>query len=199
MNDATNNATDPPAKSRRNWWKVAFFVSLFALELAREIAVLAVAAGASPNASAIVFSLGGYVKAQGSWKRIDGGGPLMPTTVTIECRRETGKCVEASTSIHDEYVYAPELDWFDATFSQDAVSYENDSPACTRYSVRLDLKLQKVFAVRERKENATHPICANLERRMEMQLGDGFDSKRDTWGGHFVPILSAISALAKIG
>lgn len=198
MNDATNNATDPPAKSRRNWWKVAFFVSLFALELAREIAVLAVAAGASPNASAIVFSLGGYVKAQGSWKRIDGGGPLMPTTVTIECRRETGKCVEASTSIHDEYVYAPELDWFDATFSQDAVSYVNDFPVCARYSVRLDLKMQKVFAVRERKKNPTNPNCTNLEQRIEMQLADGHESKRNTSEGHFVPIFSAIAALAEI-
>jgi hypothetical protein len=49
------------------------------------------------------------------------------------------------------YVYAPQLDWFDATFAADAVTYENNVPECARYSVRIDLKLSKAFAVRERK------------------------------------------------
>lgn len=97
--------------------------------------------------------------------------------------------------VSEQYVYAPEIDWFDARFSPDAVSYENDRPDCARYSVRLDLKMQKVFAVRDRKENPSNPNCANLERRIEMQLGDGFESSRSQLGGHFVPIIGAIAAL----
>jgi hypothetical protein len=68
----------------------------------------------------------------------------------------------------EQYVYTPEIDWFDAQFSGDAVSYENDRPDCARYSVRLDLKMQKVFAVRDRKENLSNANCANLEPRIEM-------------------------------
>lgn len=195
MNEVTNNAPDARPKSRRNWWKIAFFIALLAFELTREIAVLESAQGAQPNTNSHLFSYGGYVRTQGSWKRIDGGGALVPGTVTIECQRETGRCLEASVMVSKQYVYAPEIDWFDARFSPDAVSYENDRPDCARYSVRLDLKMQKVFAVRDRKENPSNPNCANLERRIEMQLGDGFESSRSQLGGHFVPIIGAIAAL----
>ena len=197
MNEVTNNAPDARPKSRRNWWKIAFFIALLAFELTREIAVLESAQGAQPNTNAHLFSYGSYVRAQGSWKRIDGGGALVPGTVTIECQRETGRCLEASVMVSEQYVYAPEIDWFDARFSPDAVSYENDRPDCARYSVRLDLKMQKVFAVRDRKENPSNPNCANLERRIEMQLGDGFESSRTALDGHFVPIIGAIAYLAE--
>lgn len=195
MTDAGDSANGVSPKPHRNWWKAAFFVVLLAFELTREIAVLGAAEGARPNTNAHLFSYGGYVRAQGSWKRIDGGGALVPGTATIECQRETGRCLEASVRVSEQYVYAPEIDWFDARFSQDAVSYENDQPDCARYSVRLDLKMQKVFAVRDRKENPSNPNCANLERRIEMQLGDGFEPSRTTLDGHFVPIFRAIAAL----
>lgn len=197
MTEAMGSANGVGPKPRRNWWKAAFFVVLIAFELTRELAVLAGAEGARPNTHAHLFSYGGYVSAQGSWKRIDGGGALVPGTVTIECQRETGRCLEASVMVSEQYVYAPEIDWFDARFSPDAVSYENDLPDCARYSVRLDLKMQKVFAVRDRKENPSNPNCANLERRIEMQLGDGFESSRTALDGHFVPIIGAIAYLAE--
>lgn len=193
MNEAMNNAPDARTKPRRNWWKVAFFIALLAFELTREIAVLISAQEAQPNTNARLFSYGGYVQAQGSWKRIDGGGALAPGTVTIECRRETGHCIEASVGVSEQYVYAPEVSWLDARFSPDAVYYENDLPDCARYSVRLDLKMEKVFAVRERKENPANPLCANLERRIEMQLGDGFEPSRPPLDGHFVPIIRAMA------
>jgi hypothetical protein len=198
MTDAMDSAKGVDSRPRRNWWKTAFFVVLIAFELMREVAVLAGAEGARPNARALLFSNGGYVKAQGSWKRIDGGGTLVPGTVTIECQRETGRCLEASVMVSEQYVYAPEIDWFDARFLPDAVSYENDLPDCARYSVRLDLKMQKVFAVRDRKENPSNPNCANLERRIEMQLGDGFEPDRDSLDGHFVPIIQGLAALAEL-
>ena len=198
MTDAMHSANGIGPKPRRNWWKAAFFVVLIAFELTREFAVLAGAEGARPNTPAHLFSYDGYVNAQGSWKRIDGGGALVPGTVTIECQRETGRCLEASVMVSEQYVYAPEIDWFDARFSPDAVSYENDRPDCARYSVRLDLKMQKVFAVRDRKENPSNSNCANLERRIEMQLGDGFEFSRTGLDGHFVPIIGAIAALAQL-
>ncbi len=195
MNDAMDSVSDIEPKPRRNWWKAAFFVALVAFELTREIAVLAGSEGARPNTSVQLFSYGDHISAQGSWKRIDGGGALVPGVVAIECQRETGRCLEASVTMSGQYVYAPEIDWFDAQFSPDAVSYENDFPDCARYSVRLDLKMKKVFAVRDRKENPSNPNCANLERRIEMQLGDGYESSRDSLDGHFVPIIRAIVAL----
>lgn len=182
-----------PAKSRRrNWWKIAFFVVLFLFECAREAAVLAEAQGAIPNGTAIVFSYEGFTTAKGRWMRIDGGSRLMPALVTINCRRDLGRCVEASTVVSDEYVYAPELDWFDARFDDDAVTYENDNPDCARYAVRIDLKLKKTFAVRERKNNPGNPNCANLEPRVDMQLGDPYERNNDAGKGHFVPIFSLI-------
>ena len=183
------------AKSPRNWWKVAFFVMLIAFEFAREIAVLSSADGARPNSMAHFFHMQDYTKAQGTWKRIDGGGSLVPSTVTIECREYSGQCIEASVMMNDHYVYAPEIDWFDAKFSGDAISYENDAPDCARYSVRLDLKMEKVFAIRDRKGNPTNPVCTKLERRIEMQLGDGFEPTKNAREGHFVPLISGVAAL----
>lgn len=195
MPDPIDIANLSDAKPQRNWWKIAFFIAVIAFEFAREFAVLASAEGAQPNNYSHVFNYGGYVRAQGSWKRVDGGDPLVPGTVTIECQQETGRCLEASVMVNEEFVYAPEIDWFNAQFSRDAVTYENDIPNCVRYSVRIDLKLQKAFAVRERKNNPSNLNCANLERRIEMQLGDGFDPSRDSTKGHFVPFLRLIMAL----
>lgn len=197
MSDVTNVLPDAQTKPRRNWWKISFFIALLAFELTREFAVLASAQGAQPNTAAHLFSYDGYTRAQGSWKRIDGGGALTPGTVTIECQRETGRCLEASVMVSGKYVYAPEFNWFDARFSPDSVSYENDIPDCAHYSVRLDLKMKKVFAVRDRKENPANLNCANLEPRIEMQLGNGYESRGDMTDGHFVPIIKAIVYLAE--
>lgn len=185
---------DAPLARRKTWsgWKIAFFVMLLLFEGAREAAVLAAARGAVPNGMALVSSYEGFTTAKGRWTRIDGGSRLMPAVVTIECRRDLGRCVEASTTVSDEYVYSPEIDWFDAKFGEDAITYENDIPDCARYAVRIDLRLKKTFAVRERKDNPSNPTCAKLEPRIEMQLGDPNEGETDSGKDHFVPIFTLI-------
>ena len=121
---------------------------------------------------------------------------LVPTVVTIECERVTGSNLEASANRTDRYVYAPELDKFDASFAADSVTYGNNVPDCARYSVRIDLKMEKVFAVRERKSNLGNPRCSSLEPRVEMQLSDGYDLGNDPLEGPFVPILRILASLA---
>lgn len=189
---------DKSSRPRRNWWKAGFFVALISFEFTRELLVLTGAQGATPNSMAHVFSYDGYVNVEGSWKRIDGGGSLVPGTVTIECRRETGQCVEASVMIHDEYVCAPDLSHFNATFTPDTVSYINDIPDCAKYSVRIDLEMKKAFAVRQRKPNPTNENCKLLEDRIEMQIADGYDThmaEHDPLKGHFVPIIQLLKPL----
>lgn len=187
--------TTAPAKPRWNWWKIGFFIALFAFELTREYAVLAEAQGAMPNAFANVYGTEGYAAAQGQWTRIDGGDRLVPATVTIQCRQERGECIEVSTMVYDDYVSAPDVDLFRASFSPQAVTYENDIPECARYSVRIDLRLQQVLAARERKERPTNPACANMERRIEMRLADSNDSRPNALDGHFVPLIRIVAAI----
>ena len=163
----------------------------------REIAVLAGSQVATPSATADVIKVAEFVSARGSWKRVDGGERLQSTAVTIECFESSGQCIEAWTSISETYVSAPNIDKFQATFSNDAVSYENDMPTCARYSVRIDLKLQKVFAVRERKRGNVDPNCSKLEDRVEMTLADGFDPDRNPLESHFVPIIELMGFVVK--
>jgi len=197
---ATAAAFEPKAaKTKRNWWKVAFFVALLAFEMAREWAVIASAEEAQPSAVGMVFGSGDYIAARGRWKRIDGGDRLVPSTVTIQCRREMALCIESSVSINDRYVSAPEVELFTAQFTPDAVTYENDSPECARYSVSIDLKLKKAIAVRERKLSRTNARCVTLEPRIEMQLSDGYDPDDSKFDEHFVPMMQLIVALAKLG
>jgi hypothetical protein len=176
----------------RNWWKYAFFLMLILFEGAREFAVLTSDTKATPNVQALMFSSGPpdhqRVNAQGTWQRVDGGGNLSSTTVAIECDQDKAECLEVTATMIDKYVFVPDVMRFDAKFGSDYVSYENDFPACVRISVRLDLKLQKVFAVRERKRDAKEKPCANLEDRIEMQLGATHyeDSSLD---GHFLPLM----------
>ncbi|MXO72076.1 hypothetical protein [Alteraurantiacibacter buctensis] len=178
-----------------NWWKYAFFVAIIAFELAREFAVLASSNGAEAIRDADLFHLDGYIRAEGTWRRSDGGERLLPGTVTIECLPEMGKCIEASVTFVDQYVSTPEIDWFDARFSADAVTYENNRPDCARYLVRLDIPQRRVTAVREKVPNASNPSCAVLEDRIEMELADGLDPNRSSFGEHNVPLLRAIAAV----
>lgn len=187
--------TAAPTKRRWNWWKVGFFIALFAFELTREYAVLEAAEGAIPNAFAHVYGADGHAFAQGQWTRTDGGERLVPATVTIRCHQSRGECMEVSTMVMDDYVSTPDVDLFAANFTPDAVTYENDVPACAKYTVRIDLRLQQVLAVRERKERPTNPQCANMEPRIEMRLGDSSDSRPDLIEGHFVPLIQVIGSL----
>lgn len=53
---------------------------------------------------------------------------------------------------------------FDARCSLEAVSYENGNPDCARYSVRIDLRLKKVIAVRDRKDGRKLPQSRTPDR-----------------------------------
>jgi hypothetical protein len=181
-------------KSRRNFWKYAFFIALLAFEIAREIAVLAASAPIKSNTSGFFFHQSGFVQAEGIWKRIDGGKQLVDSVVTIQCYIDIERCFEVSTILQFGYISPPHIDRFFASFSRENVSYENNEPACVRYIVKLDLILNKAFAIRERKENVTNVNCDNLERRIEMQLGDSFKSTFNPLTGHFVPIFRVLFA-----
>ncbi len=190
-------STGQGAKSQ-NWWKVAFFVALIAFELAREVAVLAAAREAQPNTLKSIFSTDSFVTARGSWVRSDGGSPIVPSTVTIECRNEIKQCVEASATAREGYFYAPELAWFDATFTPEGVSYINDNPDCSRYFVRIDTRTERAFATRDRKANPLNDMCTKMEKRVAMELGDGDPVKRNVLDEHFVPILQGLIGVLKL-
>ena len=183
------------AESKINWWKPAFFVALIAFEFTREIAVISGAAPAQPISSTMIFAVDGFVQAQGTWRRIDGGEKLVPGTVTIQCEQETGQCIEATTMINERYVFAPDVSKFQATFTPGSVSYDNTNASCADYSVRIDLQLKKAFAVRSRKGNGKGTACSKLEPRIEMQLTDGNRIGVDPTHDHFVPLLSILRAV----
>lgn len=196
--DKTNNTQSRSAWWRRwNWWKVAFFVMLVLFEGAREIAVLEANSPAQVATLASVIGSGDYTVAQGRWNRIDGGSALAPTNVRIECRKEEGRCYEVFYNINGQYAGSPDLSIFPAQWGVDQISYENDDAACARYSVRIDGKLEKVFAVRERKDDPSMAgfDCTKLERRVEMTLTNGYEPHDDAAKGHFLPILSTLIAV----
>jgi len=193
MNEDVSISPALPLQKRRwNWWKVGFFAMLILFEIAREFAVLAGAEGAQPAALKTIYGDADYVAAQGRWLRSDGGSPIEPGAVTIQCRRETGQCVEASVVAHADNFMAPEVDWFSAKFSQDGVSYVNDDPVCARYSVRIDLVQKRAFATRELKDGPKNEVCSKLEPRIAMELRDGFISDPAPFAGHFVPLVQLI-------
>lgn len=189
---------DPKPRRRWNWWKIAFFVLLVVFEITREVAVLASDQRAEPSAIKTIYSNDGYVTARGRWIRSDGGSPIMAGVVSIECRRETGQCLEASVTSNKQYYSPPELDWFDAKFTIDGVSYVNDNPECARYAVRIDTAQKRVFATRDRKSSPTNSRCQKMEERVAMELGDGYVRDPDPFKGHFVPLLSLLVGSLKL-
>lgn len=195
MTDGASSTT--PAK-RRNWWKVGFFLMLVLFEGAREWAVIASAEKAQPIAMKHIFRYQGFVSAKGRWLRSDGGSPIVPGTVTIECVAEQRQCIEASVSSSGKDFYAPEIDRFDATFSDQGVQYVNDRPDCATYSVNIDTKAERAIATRIRKPNPSNAMCANLEPRIAMELGGGFIPGVHPTEGHFVPLLDLLIGVFKL-
>ena len=178
----------------RNWWKVAFLVLLVVWEATREAAVIGF--NGEPKIAVLpgVYQYGNFVSAEGRWTRIDAGSPMTPGATIIHCRSDQGTCQEVTTSINNGYVSKPELDVYPATFTTDQVSYTNDDPDCARYSVRIDLKLRKVFAVRERK-NDVSTQCSSLERRIEMTLGSGYQHDDKYFSRHFLPLVWLLTSV----
>lgn len=193
-----------PVRKRRNWWKYAFFVMLFLFEGAREVVVLESDTKAKPNVQELqwVFGPAGFriINAEGMWQRVDGGEKLAPSTVHIECNEERKECLEVTASMIGDSVFVPDLMRFHATFAPDVVSYENDFPACAKYQVRVDLRLKKVFAVREKKvvpKNQAALCNTLLEDRIAMQLAaSGYE--QPSLNGHFVPLFSALVYVSKL-
>lgn len=188
---------EPPLVRRFNWWKSGFFAALLAFEVTRELLVMAEGTPAMPMVSASVFHSGSWTAAEGRWRRIDNKGDLVPALIRIECDQDKGECTEISVLIHDNAVWSPNMDTFKAQFAPDAITYENVSPVCTHYAIRIDLRLQKVIGVRERTADKSE-LCRNMEGRIEMQLGDGWDLNRDATKGHFVPLLSLIKGTLQV-
>lgn len=185
-----------PAWWRRwNWWTIGFFALLVLFEGAREIIVIEANSPAEVATMATVTSFADRTAAKGRWNRIDDGEALVPSSVLIECRREEARCYEVSYSVNGNYAGSPELSIYPATWTAGQISYENDDPVCVRYSVRIDLKLEKVFAVRERKAKPDAAMaglmdCSKTEARMEMTLTNGYLPHPDVAKGHFLPMFS---------
>ena len=169
-----------------------------AFEVTREWAVVAQNEPIGIGAGPYVGRMQNLVSAQGRWRRIDDGvSPLGINGVTIQCWQNEGKCYEATVMAWDRFVSNPDISSYDAKFTDEAVTYTNDDPSCATYSVRIDLKLKKVFGTRERKIKTADPNCANLEPRVEMVLGTGYDSPNAT-RHHFLPLLWMLRAFLGI-
>lgn len=196
--DSVIAASTAKPKRHWNWWKIGFFVSLIAFEAAREVAVVESQSAAEPAVLASVYQVGDLVTAEGRWRRIDHKDDLMPNTVHIQCLRNEGKCTEAATnSLIGRSFGSPEINTLDAVFTPEAVTYSNDYP-CVTYSVRIDLKLEKVFAVRDGKKDHFQGMCKDLEPRIEMRLGNGFeDGDLERQPKHFVPLLDMLVVVLK--
>lgn len=181
-----------------NWWKIGFFVALLAFEGAREIAV--VASDGPPNfalsqASAYRSPDGGFVKAEGRWQRTDGGEAMVPAVISIECWRERGSCVMATTTAHDGYVFMPDIRQRDAVFTETGAEFTDDWPECQKLFVRIDAVHKVTTAIRSSKPSED-PMCKGGEAQIQMRLG-GFDAKeRRAWQNkHFVPLLRILRSV----
>ena len=181
-----------------NWWKPAFFVTLIAFELAREVAVLN---AMGPPVAIGVENIyrdesGGYIRADGLWQRTDGGGRLVTMPTTILCDRTLElECTVASSMLSNGYVHIPRLDRIDANFTDTGVEWFEDHPLCYTNFVRIDAKNKLVTATRKSK-NSNDPLCKGTEELIQSKLG-GYDlaaekAERDR---HFLPVLRLVAAL----
>jgi hypothetical protein len=190
-------------KAGRNWWKIGFFVLLFLLEVARETIVIANTAEAKPYLRKDLFHYGGNANVSGLWKRTDGGDPLTKAATTIQCYRDRGECYEAAYRLEGLNSYAPSINIFPATFTSDAITFDDDTSICMSYSTRIDLKLEKIMRIRVKKaltgeEVGMTPeviqICDGSEVRIEMELSEykTQDSFNDPSDDYFLPVYSFV-------
>ena len=180
---------------RRNWWKIGFFVALFAFECAREIAVIEGASGAQPNVRFALDRYERYTNATGVWKRTDGGGNMSPAIIQIDCYESRGSCVVADVQMTQRDVFPPNISTVDAQFAPDSINFTVES-GCTNLTYRLDFKLNKVNAIREAKPvtNNNDALCNNIQERIDLTLVDSPKSYEVT-KGNFLPIFSFVKLL----
>ncbi len=178
-----------------NWWKWGCILSLLAFEGAREIIVMQDKRARFHQTSQIL-TLEGYTEASGQWLRTDGGEALVPQLVRFQCDESRKECIGAATMDLSGTVMHPEIDRFHATFSDGIISFTDDAPVCVVTKYRIDTRLEKAFAVREKRKNPDKPLlgsCDTLEERMEMTLGSSRDlPQKLPTEGHFVPIASVL-------
>ena len=184
---------------RRNWWKLAFWLAVLAFEGAREFAVLVNQSQPEIGGSLFIESVRpGRVIASGRWERIDGGDPILPILTSIDCRQELGSCVIADTVLWDKRrVSPPNIEIIDAKFLNHSISFVNESALCVKYTVRLDLNLEKAFSVREATKGSNGTFCEGARDRIEMQLVEPFKpGDLSKFDNHFLPILRIIRFVA---
>lgn len=184
---------------KRNWWKIGFFLLLIAFEIAREAAVLASEDRPKLLVSKAVLGSGDYITAQGRWRRTDGGDPLTPSLTRIDCDRAQGTCRVIEVIIHDDYVWPPDVDEFEAQFVADGARYSWEA-GCVRYDVRLDTSTSQATSVRSilppSEQNSASGCQSVLDDRIEMVLSDGTSSELGDFKlprDQFLPIARFVS------
>jgi hypothetical protein len=179
---------------RRNWWKVGFFLMLAVFEFTRECLVIAMAETPVLTGGTYVTRMDNYVAAEGGWRRVDGRGGLLRSSVFIRCRLDEHRCTEAGYTVKGRRIGPPEFGEFPAQLMDDTVTYINNYPACARYVVRIDLKQRKTFASVERKPLVHDRNCSKTEPKVDLVLASPFESV-DPMKAHFVPIFSVLRFL----
>ena len=112
---------------QRNWWKIAFFVSLVAFELAREFAVLSTSSRAYPSVTERVFRSGEYTNVEGRWLRTDGGEALVPQAIRIDCYASKLEYYEAGYQINGQSVSSVGFEIHAAEFTEGSISFVNSA------------------------------------------------------------------------
>jgi len=182
-----------------NWWKIGFFVALFAFEITREIAVVASyeSAMVGPSIATTYRSPdGAFVTAEGRWEHPETDERGIPAAVTIQCRREIHQCVIASEIVmFARFVPTPDVGTYDATFTDTGAEFLADG-ICTALFVRVDAVHNMTMAVNTPKPNATG--CPNDNHRVLLRLG-GFSAREyeEERGGHFIPLIDAIGGVLR--
>jgi hypothetical protein len=195
--------TEPKSKSfwqRRNWWKIGFFVALFAFEVAREVAVLGANAKAEPNVSFNLFRFQEYTSAAGVWRRTDDGGTMSPAIIALECNQAKGSCTMVDVGMNERSVFTPNISNFDAKFEPDSIAFVDDSATCVTLNFRIDLRLKKVNAIREAKtDQAKNQMCREMEKRIDLTLGDSpLRSGEAKDNNHFLPVFDLLKLVFSV-
>lgn len=188
--------TSTALNTTRNWWKYAFFALLLVFEITRELLVVQMNSKAYPIRSVQITEIGGYIFAQGSWARTDGGGALVPSATAIECSRLRAECIETGLHINGNFIEGPDLAVRAAEFTESSVSFTNDTPLCVRYITHINVGMHIATQVREKKTGVDDVACAAIvDERMEMHLVNGVEVQSDVFEGTFIPIIGGLRAI----
>ena len=220
MNEAMQSAQVASKPGSRNWWKIGFFLALFAFELVREVAVVSAASHAHPEASGRgILNVTSdarqrgneWVRARGAWKRIDAKvavisppsgiwdpiyaeSKIIPGITTIECHKEMNKCFVSSVEIHRDIVSYPKIGIYESKFTERYVTYTDYSPLCYNYIIKIEFNSDKISAFGHRK-NFENSDCAQVLEEVRLAFFQGEVSGGGGPDGHFVPIISTAATI----